>query len=89
MNTAMTAAVAAERVADIHRAAQTHRRAHDATATPAPARTRCGRPPFARVTAKRPHPNAGVPQHHRTTTPCSGRTCAASGSRRDATEKAG
>lgn len=55
MNTAMAAAVAAERAADMHRAAQTHRRAHDATATPAPTRARRrSRLRFGWVTAKRP-----------------------------------
>jgi hypothetical protein len=55
MNTTVTAAVASERVADMHRAAQSHRRARDAAATPAPTRTRRrNRPRFGWVTVKRP-----------------------------------
>jgi hypothetical protein len=54
MKTSVTAAVAAERVADMHRAAQTHQRARDA-ATPTPTRTRRRtRPRFGWVTVKRP-----------------------------------
>ena len=40
MNTNVTAAVAAERVADLHRAALADQLAHESERTPTPARTR-------------------------------------------------